>query len=95
MQVAPGSMEQDAQIVMRVPQVMADQLKEYAARLSREFGVPVSLAAAARRLLADGLDRAGLRVSEPEAAAESDEEGAPKGAPLAKVSAKRKTTRKR
>jgi hypothetical protein len=57
-------MEQDAQIVIRVPQEMADQLKEYAAKLSKDFGVPVSQAAAVRRLLAEGLDRAGFASSE-------------------------------
>ena len=95
MQVAPGSMEQDAQIVMRVPQVMADQLKEYAARLSREVGVPVSLAAAARKLLAEGLDRAGVSVTESDASTDSDEENAPRKPPITKVPAKRKMPRRR
>jgi hypothetical protein len=52
-------MAQDAQIVMRVPQEMADRLKECAATLSREYGIPVSVAAAARRFIAEGLERAG------------------------------------
>lgn len=60
MQVEQPVMEHDAQIVIRVPQGMADQLKEYAAKLSREFGVPVSIAAATRRLIVDGLERAGF-----------------------------------
>jgi hypothetical protein len=64
MQVSANVMEQDAQLVVRVPQQMADQLKEYATKLSREYGVPVSQAAAARRLLADGLGRAGFDVGE-------------------------------
>jgi hypothetical protein len=65
-------MEHDAQIVIRVPQEMADQLKEYAAKLSRDFGVPVSLAAATRRLLSDGLERAGYAAVDDAAAPEAD-----------------------
>jgi hypothetical protein len=64
MQVEQAAMEHDAQIVIRVPQDMADQLKEYSAKLSRDFGVPVSLAAATRRLLAEGLERAGFAASD-------------------------------
>jgi hypothetical protein len=51
--------EQDAQIVLRLPQEMVGRLKGIAAKLSREFGVPVSLAAAARRFIAAGLEQAG------------------------------------
>lgn len=65
MHVEPAAtMEQDAQIVIRVPQEMADQLKEYATKLSKDFGVPVSQAAAVRRLLAEGLERAGFASSD-------------------------------
>jgi hypothetical protein len=84
MQVVANDMEQDAQIVMRVPQVMADQLKEYATNLSRDFGVPVSLAAAVRRLLAEGLERAGMASSPTEA---------PEEPPTRKRPAKRKVSR--
>jgi hypothetical protein len=62
-------MEHDAQIVLRVPKALADQLKAYADKLSREFGVPVSQASAARRLLSDGLNDVGFHVP----AAEPDE----------------------
>jgi hypothetical protein len=52
-------MENDAQIVVRLPQEMADRLKAFSDRLAREYGVPVSLGAATRRLIADGLEREG------------------------------------
>lgn len=63
MQLATVEMaQQEAQIVVRVPQEMADQLKEYALRLSKEFGVPVSASSATRRLIAEGLEREGITV---------------------------------
>lgn len=71
MQSAPD-MEQDTQLVTRVPTVMAERLKAYADKLESDFGVPVSVAAAVRRLLNDGLDRAGI----PKPEADSAEEGA-------------------
>lgn len=62
MQLATETMAQEAQLVIRVPQEMSDRLKEYAVQLSKEFGVPVSQASASRRLLAEGLERAGITV---------------------------------
>jgi hypothetical protein len=58
--------ENDKQIVWRLPENLVAALNAYAEKLSREFGVPVSQAAAGRRLLADGLGRAGFHVSESE-----------------------------
>jgi len=68
MQVSAREMENDAQIVVRLPQEMADRLKAYADRLASEFGVPVSLGAATRRLIADGLEREGHGVTDSAAA---------------------------
>ena len=59
MQLGSGDMKNDAQIVVRLPQEMADRLKQYAERLEREFGVPVSLAVATRKLLESALEQAG------------------------------------
>lgn len=59
MQLGSGDMKNDAQIVVRLPQEMADRLKAYAERLEQEFGVPVSLAVATRKLLESALDAAG------------------------------------
>lgn len=64
-------MAQDVQFAARIPQDMADRLKAYAEKLEADFGVPVSVAAAARRLLTEGLDRAGIPKAD-----DSAEEGA-------------------
>jgi CO dehydrogenase/acetyl-CoA synthase epsilon subunit len=57
-------MEKDAQLVMRISTAMAERLKEYATKLATEFNVPVTTAAAARRLLAEGLEQAGFKVEQ-------------------------------
>lgn len=76
MQSAPD-MEQDTQLVTRVPKDLADRLKTYADHLSADFGVPVSVAAAVRRLLVKGLDDAGIPKPEADASdSDSAEEGA-------------------
>lgn len=62
MPITAIAMDNDAQLVMRIPLEMQDRLREYAARLSREYGLPVSMAAGARRLLNEGLERAGLEA---------------------------------
>lgn len=46
----------DEQIVVRLPKELADRLRAYAGQLAVEFGVPVSVGAATRRLIAAGLD---------------------------------------
>jgi hypothetical protein len=51
-------MEHDAQIVVRVPQQTADRLKDYAAGLTVQFGIKVTVAAATRKLLEDALEKA-------------------------------------
>jgi len=53
-------MEKDAQLVLRLPAEMHDRLRAYAAQQADKAGVPVSVAAAARKLLSEGLGRAGL-----------------------------------
>lgn len=65
MQLVAGEMEKDAQLVMRIPAEMQDRLREYAEKLSRDFGLPVSMAAGARRLLNEALERAGLPEAQP------------------------------
>ncbi len=44
-------MDKDAQIAFRLPQERVEQLKAYAAQLTQEFGAPVSVAAALRRIV--------------------------------------------
>jgi len=56
--------EHDTSIGARVSKEMAEKLKDYAASLSKQFGVKVTIGAAVRRLLADGLERAGFPVGE-------------------------------
>jgi hypothetical protein len=58
-------MANDAQIVIRVPQATADRIKEYGETLSRTAGVPVSTAAATRRLLEIALESVGLAPDSP------------------------------
>jgi predicted DNA-binding protein len=53
-------MDNDAQLVMRIPLEMHERLREHAEKLSKEFGLRVSIAAAARRFINEGLERAGL-----------------------------------
>lgn len=55
---ASADMAYDIQIVIRVHQGMSDRIKEYTEQLSTTAGVPVSLAAATRKLLGDALDAA-------------------------------------
>ena len=52
----------EAQLVIRVPQELVEQLAKYTEHLSDEHGLPVSQAAALRRLLAEGLNRAGFGI---------------------------------
>lgn len=52
----------EAQLVIRVPQALVEQLAKYAEHLSDEHGLPVSQAAALRRLIAEGLNRAGFGI---------------------------------
>ena len=52
----------EAQLVIRVPQALIEQLAKYAEHLSDEHGLPVSQAAALRRLIAEGLNRAGFGI---------------------------------
>lgn len=63
MQVPSGEMKNDAQIVIRVPQEMAERLKDYAAKLEAEYGIPVSVAVATRKLLDTALETAGHAAS--------------------------------
>lgn len=69
-------MENDAQIVVRLPLATADRLKSYAARLTREFGVRVSMAEATRKLIAEGLDAAEQASAGETAKAKTKERGA-------------------
>lgn len=57
-------MANDYQLVIRIPVELQERLSDYVERLSREFGLPISMAAGARRLLAEGLERAGLPQAE-------------------------------
>jgi hypothetical protein len=52
----------DTQLIARVSGALNAALKAYAASLSVEFGVPVTAAAAARRLLVAGLEANGFPV---------------------------------
>jgi hypothetical protein len=52
--------DKDAQLVLRLPLELHERLKGYATRLSDELELPVTIAAAARRLLHEGLTSAGL-----------------------------------
>lgn len=52
----------EAQLVIRVPHELVEQLAKYAEHLSDEHGLPVSQAAALRRLIAEGLNRAGFGI---------------------------------
>ena len=54
--VDSSEMANDAQIVIRVPEAVAARIREYASQLSKEVGVPVSVAAATRKLLGDAID---------------------------------------
>jgi hypothetical protein len=58
-QLGSADMANDTQIVIRVPQAMAEGIKAYAEQLSAEVGVPVSVAAATRKLLSDALASVG------------------------------------
>jgi predicted DNA-binding protein len=51
-----ADVENDTQLVLRVPKEMADRLKAHAERLADDYGVPVTTSAAMRKLLADALD---------------------------------------
>jgi hypothetical protein len=55
-QLDSADMANDVQMVIRVPQTLAARVKEYAEQLSKEVGVPVSVAAATRKLLVDAIE---------------------------------------
>lgn len=55
----------DDQIVIRIPKTLTAQLRKYAEQLEAEEGLPVSQAAALRRLIISGLQQAGLEIPPP------------------------------
>ena len=55
----------DDQIVIRIPKTLTAQLRKYAEILEAEQGLPVSQAAALRRLIIEGLQQAGLDIPPP------------------------------
>lgn len=91
----PSIMEQNAQLVARISVRLNDTLKKYADALTEQFGVPVTVASAARLLLTEGLERHGFPVPPPDPTAPKPRRGRPpkKRAPK-KTPMRRKTSRR-